>query len=448
MNLRTKFITLVVGIVIIPFLSVLLVLALQLGLHRQGLVDNSLIKYVVTQKVARVTMPEAARQGTLGNVLDNLPQDAEVALVDEKGKVMFSTLPGLIEGETFRAEALSGAVNEGYEVQVLPLPLPNGEGRILIRMAFQSLFHTGFQQYRGLLIPLSLLLFSATMSVLIIRSIRRSISTLETAASRIAKGDLDFELEARGTDEIASLTRSFDTMRRRVKEELARRSRFIMGVSHDLKTPLALIEGYLDAIEDGYADDPEKLNRCLSIIKEKSKLLEGRIAQLIEFVKMDSSEWKSMHSRVRLRDFVTDLCEGYMDEAAVIGYRFEYSIIVPPNLGADMDVQLVNRVFENLISNAVRYSDSSKTVMLEAKQTAGAVEVSISNTGRGIPESEISYVFEPFYRGTNSRREEGFGLGLSTVKSIVETHGWDIRAQSTPGAETRFTVVIRPVVEV
>ena len=106
----------------------------------------------------------------------------------------------------------------------------------------------------------ALIVFSAAMIGVIVRSFNRDIGRLIGATRRVAEGDLDFELPAKGNDEIASLTRSFDSMRKNLKESIARRSRFLMGVSHDLKTPLTSIKGYLEAISDGLADDPEKLD--------------------------------------------------------------------------------------------------------------------------------------------------------------------------------------------
>ena len=148
----------------------------------------------------------------------------------------------------------------------------------------------------------TLLVFSSLMSLLILRSLNGSILKLEGATRRIAEGDLDFELPARGNDQIASLTRSFDSMRRALKEEYARRSRFIMGVSHDLRTPLTLIQGYVEAISDGFAAEPDAQKKYLSIILDKTHALEAMIGELIEFVKMETGEWRMTHRDVPVQD--------------------------------------------------------------------------------------------------------------------------------------------------
>jgi signal transduction histidine kinase len=105
-----------------------------------------------------------------------------------------------------------------------------------------------------------------------------------------------------------------------------------------------------------------------------------------------------------------------------------------------MDEGLFYRVLENLIGNAIRYSAEGSRIELAARQDSGQVALTVSDTGVGIPPEELPFVFEPFYRGTNSRREQGFGLGLTTVKSIVESHGWSIDVASEVGRGTTFTI--------
>ncbi len=111
-----------------------------------------------------------------------------------------------------------------------------------------------------------------------------------------------------------------------------------------------------------------------------------------------------------------------------------------------MDEGLVSRALENLIGNAIRYTEAGGRIELSARVAAdgekGMVRVEVSDTGIGIPEEDIKNIFDPFYRGTNSRREHGFGLGLTTVKSIIESHGWTIRVSSEVGKGTVFTIDI------
>jgi signal transduction histidine kinase len=296
-------------------------------------------------------------------------------------------------------------------------------------------------RYRALIIPASFLAFLTIMSILIIRSINASISRLEEATRRISEGDLDFQLHAEGGDSIASLTRSFDAMRKRVQEEAAARSRFLMAVSHDLKTPLSSISGYLDAIQDGLAESPENLDKYISIIRDKSGVLEGRIRQLIDFVKLETGSWQSSREDVVLAPFLDEAVTIFATEAEARGHSLESAIEVDSTFEVSMDSDLVFRVFENLINNAFQHAEPGSPIEYQAVQSGHEVEVRVCNRGQAILEDDLPFIFEPFYRGSKSRRENGFGLGLSVVKSVVTSHGWQIDVSSQEG-KTCFTVTI------
>jgi signal transduction histidine kinase len=289
---------------------------------------------------------------------------------------------------------------------------------------------------------IALLVFSSLMSFLILRSLNGSIQSLVGATRRIAGGDLDFVLPARGNDQISSLTRSFDSMRVALKEEYARRARFIMGVSHDLRTPLTLIQGYVEAIADGYAAEPDTQKKYLAIILDKTRTLENMVGELIEFVRMETGQWRMTHADVRIRPFLTDLARRFAEDALILKRDFAWSIELPDEVTIRMDAGLFTRALENLVGNAIRYTEQAGKITMAATSRGGAVLLSITDTGIGIPAEDLSRIYDPFYRGTNSRREQGFGLGLTTVKSIIESHGWSITVASQVGTGTTFTVTM------
>ncbi len=175
----------------------------------------------------------------------------------------------------------------------------------------------------------------------------------------------------------------------------------------------------MDAIQDGYADRPEKMKKYLSIIKDKSKILEQRIARLIDFVKLETGDWKLTNKTVRIVPFLRSLCRRYSEDAEILGCAFNSYIDIPDTVMAKMDQELAMRAFENIINNAIRYSAKGSSIGLEAcvlsgmagmeekKEKTEKVEISISNYGGKITEEEIRFIFEPFYRGSNSRREGG-----------------------------------------
>jgi signal transduction histidine kinase len=284
--------------------------------------------------------------------------------------------------------------------------------------------------------------FASVMVFFIIRSINRSAGGLERATRRVAEGDLDFELDARGNDELAALTRSFESMRRELKETRAQRARFLMGVSHDLKTPLTSIEGYVEAVRDGLADTPDKLHKYLGIIQDKAEVLRERILHLIDYVKMETGEWKLRNEEIVLGDFLGELARSFQDEFTLLGRDFSADIRLPPGLRVKGDPALLARAFENLVTNAIRHTGEHDAVSLSARARDGRVTVTFADTGPGIPPEHIEHLFEPFYRATASRREQGTGLGLSVVKSIFSSHGWVIEAFSAPGEGTTFRIQV------
>jgi signal transduction histidine kinase len=216
----------------------------------------------------------------------------------------------------------------------------------------------------------------------------------------------------------------------------------MMGISHDLKTPLASVSGYIHAIRDGYADTPEKLAKYTAIIEGKTQLLESRISALIDYIRQDTDEWKTRLQDVALLAFLTEFAGVCEAEATVRHRRFVHELAVSDTLRVSMDPDMILRAMENLAHNAVQYSPHESAVRFAARQDGDTVMLSFSNGGPGIPEDELPHVFDPFTRGRDDRRGGGLGLGLWTVQSIVSSHGWEIDAESEPGVLTVFTVKI------
>ena len=228
----------------------------------------------------------------------------------------------------------------------------------------------------------------------------------------------------------------------KLKEQLDRSSRFLMGISHDLKTPLASISGYVDAINDGFADDEEKLQRYMSIIATKTQLLESRISALIDYAKQETRDWKTTLERVALRPFLAEFASIVEVEAQARGFLLEAEIDIDSSAIADMDADMVTRALDNLAENAFAYATPGSTIRFAAKRSGESLQVVIENEGPGIDPDDLPHVFDPLYRASASRQGKGFGLGLSIVKSVITSHGWEIAVQSTAGETTSFTIAI------
>jgi len=443
MKLRTQFGLLVGGIIAVPFLVGAFVLLLHylLSLGQEPIPNYGQISAWIRREV-----PRAVASRSFGRLGQDRSAGLDILILDRDDTIAFSTIPELPAGKTAQSGQIFRYIREnsaGYHFQIDSPRMEDGTQRLLVLKVPKPREGAAFRNQALLVVmytSIALLGFSSLMSFLILRSLNRSLLTLEGATRRVAGGDLDFELPLRGNDEISSLTRSFDRMRRALKEEYARRARFIMGVSHDLKTPLALIQGYVEAIADGYAAEPQVHKRYLAIIQDKTQSLEAMITDLIEFVKMETGQWRTTFKQVRLKGFLTQIAKRYAEDALILRREFRAAIDLPEGLTVAMDEGLVSRALENLIGNAIRYTKEGGSIELAARRQGGEVALAITDTGIGIPQEELGRIFDPFYRGTNSRREQGFGLGLTTVKSIIDSHGWSLEAASALGQGTTFTI--------
>jgi signal transduction histidine kinase len=434
MRLTHKFVLLNVGSILAPVLTVIVLAGLQVGGLPIGARPWDVFSLAHALGELESGGVEPAR---IIAVLQRASPAAEALVFGEDGRLAYSSA----HGDSLPGFLTAGDTGVRRILQQTRITAADGRLYTVVAALPAQRIRTALHAFAGILVPGSLLGFMMVMSVVIIRSINTSIARLEEATRRISDGDLDFELVARGNDRLASLTRSFETMRQRVREETAARSRFIMAISHDLKTPLASITGYLDAITEGMAATPQAQEKYLAVIRDKAGLLESRISQLIDFVKLETSEWKRSRRDVPLAAFLDEAATVFATEAEARGFRFERTVRVGPEVRVSMDEDLFHRSLENLVDNAFRYANPGSAIRFEAMDEGGKVLLQISNAGPGIADKDIPFIFEPFYRGSRSRRETGFGLGLSVVKSVISSHGWDVAVRSQDG-ETRFTVAI------
>jgi len=287
-----------------------------------------------------------------------------------------------------------------------------------------------------------LILFSLCMSIVITRTITGSVQVLEDATRRIAEGELDLNVVVKGNNEITSLANSLNKMRNILKEKELSRSHLIMGISHDLKTPLALIKGYAEAIEDGVTEDPVSRSGATEIIIEKADQLEDMINDLINLVRMETGEWREQLHEINITDFLKNFTRTLKADVEMFHHEFISEISLPENLSVRMNEKLVQRALQNIAGNAVRYSPSGSFIRLAAVLVENAVELTISDNGPGIDKEDLPHVFEMFYRSSPSRREQGMGLGLTVVKWVVEYHGWSVSASSEKDQGASFTITI------
>ncbi len=437
MKLRTRFVLLIVGGVVVPPLM----LGLAVFISFLTLTSPDGPEGIMSmQRVMRLSRSGETTVQSAAEKLDSSHSDLSVFVLDASGTVLFPTERA---GTRTQINAIVEEIQRdgSRSTTLLSTPDENGGSGYIIASYQLKDFADHFANV-GIVMPLGFVLFMSIMSVLIIRSIRQSIRGLETATRRIAEGDLDFELETSGKDQLASLTRSFDTMRRQLKEQFDRGSRFLMGISHDLKTPLSSITGYIDAIRDGYADTPEKLEKYTAIIHTKTLLLESRISALIDHAKQETREWKASLRPVEIAGFLEEFVSLVEAEALARRFTFRSTIDLGEGLTVEMDPDMVSRALENLAENAFLYATPGSEISIHASRHGDNIVIEVENEGPGIDPEAMPHIFDPLFRAGGDRSGTGFGLGLATVKSVITSHGWAIDVTSDPGHQTVFTVSI------
>jgi signal transduction histidine kinase len=270
-----------------------------------------------------------------------------------------------------------------------------------------------------------------------------SLGRLKKAARRIAGGDLEGRVESRGSAEIRSLAAAMEEMRQALLEDRARRARFLAAISHDLRTPLTSVKGYIEAIQDGLAADPGTLERYVSIMRAKAQDLESRIGELLAFARMDTGEWRATLAPLELCPWLEAILRPYAEEARDSGRALESHLESLEGLSVMADPGLLKRAFENILSNALRYAPPGSAVKVQAERGPAGIRLIVSDRGPGMPEAEIERVFEPYFRGSN-RKGEGLGLGLSIARSILSDHGFSVRAENDPAGGCRFVIGLAP----
>ena len=227
----------------------------------------------------------------------------------------------------------------------------------------------------------------------------------------------------------------------------ASRRELIAAVSHDLRTPLASIRTMIEALNDGVVSDPETISRYLHTVQNETHHLTTLIDDLFELSQIDAGALKLHLEPTSLADLVSDALEAMAAQAHKKNVHLQGQVEGTPHR-LPLDAARMQRVLDNLIQNAIRHTPSDGTVTLTVRGEPNSVQLTVSDTGEGIRESDLPHVFDRFYRGEPARTRDsqsvasGVGLGLAIARGIVEAHGGTISAMSAPGEGATFRVVL------
>ena len=303
-----------------------------------------------------------------------------------------------------------------------------------------------------------LIFVCAALTLWVYRSVLRPLSKLQEATRKIRDGNLDFTLEVEEDDEIGELCQDFEEMRIRLKENAEEKIQYdienkelISNISHDLKTPITAIKGYVEGIMDGVASSPEKLDKYIRTIYNKANDMDRLIDELTFYSKIDTNKIPYEFNKINVNSYFGDCVEEVgldMDSRNIeLGY-FNY---VSDGVVVIADAEQMKRVINNIISNSVKYMDKPKGIInIRIKDVGDFIQIEIEDNGRGIAAKDLPCIFDRFYRTDSSRNSSqgGSGIGLSIVRKIVEDHGGRIWATSKEGMGTEMHIVLRKYQEV
>ena len=312
----------------------------------------------------------------------------------------------------------------------------------------------------ALTLLLVLLLTAGMLMIWIYQSMVNPIKKLQIAAENIKEGNLDFTIDTVGAeqDEMNELCVTFEEMRRRLKESAEEKlaaeqenKNLISNIAHDLKTPITAVKGYAEGIIDGVANSPEKIDKYVRTIYSKANEMDTLINELTLYSKIDTNKIPYNFAKINVEDYFADCIEEIGIDLETRGIGLAYYNYTESDVVIIADPEQLRRVVNNIVGNSAKYMNKTNGfINVRIKDVGDFIQVEIEDNGRGIPQKDLPYIFDRFYRGDVSRNSAtgGSGIGLSIVKKIIEDHGGKIWATSKEDTGTVMCFVIRKYQEV
>lgn len=303
-----------------------------------------------------------------------------------------------------------------------------------------------------LLLIAILIVTNGILTFLVSKSIVNPLEKLKNGAMLIKNGNMNFELNISSNDEIGELSRAFEEMRHRLKKSLEiqrqyenNRKELISNISHDLKTPVTAIKGYVEGIKDGVADTPEKMEKYINTVYKKAIDMDKLIDELFLFSKLDLKKVSFNFEKVDLLDYLSDCMEELKFDLEKKDINITLKNTIKRRIYVVADREKLKRLIMNIVENSVKYMGKKPgEIHVEIMTYTEFVNISFQDNGIGISNEALPYIFDRFYRADPSRNSNigGSGLGLAISKRIVEEHGGKIWAESdgNNGTDVIFTL--------
>ncbi|MBU8880369.1 HAMP domain-containing histidine kinase [Bacillus sp. FJAT-29790] len=343
------------------------------------------------------------------------------------------TINYVLDGGVYR-----GRMNSHHEGIGLPFTMNNKNYALFIRPAIIE----KFSQIREIL--LTALFTASIVGILLIllttRFLVQPIVQMTNATRELAKGNFQARMNVKSRDEIGELANSFNFMVEELNKTEQMRKDFVANVSHEFQSPLTAIRGMAVALKDEMVD-PKDEKLYLGLIVEESKRLSSLTKQLLNLSSLEVNKHPFYPRLYRLdqqiRNQLVAMQPLWMEKQLEIDFDLS-------KMEVYADENLMSQVWTNLFSNAIKYNAINGKITVQGQKLEDEIKITVSNTGSGIPEKDIPYIFDRFYKGDKShkRTSHSYGLGLAVVKRIIDLHDGNISVTSFEGKETTFMIRI------
>ncbi|WBL14757.1 sensor histidine kinase [Sutcliffiella sp. NC1] len=381
------------------------------------------------------------------------PYNLEVIVSSQEESVLFQSTD-IVQNNSNSMFTMRHSQVQTLDGEILNIEIKSNSLDLSSELSYNKIITVIVISFSSGLVVLILLIVGWTLYIS--KTILNPLKQIYIATEEMREGNLNYNIGYNKRDEIGRFIKGFNTMRDHLKQSIAKqqlyeknRKELIATISHDLRTPLQSIKGYVEGINDGIVQNEEMKKRYLHVILSKTNQLNRLIDDLFEFSKIDLDQLVMEKQLVSSDECFTNI----LQDAEVDLKQKQVQLVVKrpiPDVVINIDPKRMEQVFTNLLDNAIRYGASEIEITFAVNVHKMTLEIYIIDNGDGIAEEDTERIFEHFYRGEKSRSRDhgGTGLGLAIVKSIIKAHEGEVWAESKIGQGSKFVIVIPVKLEV
>lgn len=436
--------------------------------NMQEVVNSTEEVYLILQEQVRRDPSKLADRDYLEEISSGIGQKTTYIIVrkgdelyyagnQDAANLIFPKLPDYGEGTLAEESGYYYGEYDKFVKQIDFLFPDESPGSVFVVTRVNALISRHLLRDMMIAIILIMIFTAVMLTRWISRGVFDPINELNAAMKQIQQGNFEYALDTDDKGEIGDLYRNYEDMRLRLKESTEeerenekQNKEFISNISHDLKTPITAIKGYVEGIMDGVTNTPEKMDKYIKTIYNKANDMERLINELTFYSGIDNNRIPYQFHRINVADYFGDCIEEVGLDLESKNIQLNYTNLTQPDTRVIADPEQMKKVINNIISNSVKYMDKPKgAIDIRILDENDSIRIEIEDNGKGIAQKDLPRIFERFYRTDASRNsaQGGSGIGLSIVKKIIEDHGGYIWATSREGEGTCIHFVLRKYIE-